>query len=117
MKDAQTEHPTVDILESRQAILTKPGTLVQFRNLGNTACQVLYIVSPAYLFEMDEKGTVVYDDSFIVEENWDQLKLQNWKPTGITSAENQKVAREESSKRIAAMKTRASCLKAPAGDQ
>ena len=105
-KDLQDENPTVDILEPKQAILTKPGSLVQFRNVGNDPCQVLYIVSPAYLFEMDENGAVIYDDSFIVQENWDQLRLQNWKPVGVTPSEKQKVAREESSKRIAEMKMR-----------
>lgn len=63
-----------------EAVLTEPGTFFQLVNEGKEHCEVLYIVSPAYLFEMFN-GQVVYDDSVALEENWDDLKSSGWHPS------------------------------------
>ncbi|MBS0635378.1 MAG: cupin domain-containing protein [Verrucomicrobia bacterium] len=87
-------------LKPQQAVLTKPGSFFQLRNKGSEPCRVLYIVSPAYLFELDETQGVVYDDSFIVEETWQKLESLNWKLPSIPSQEKMAQARQESYMRL-----------------
>lgn len=62
-----------------EAVITEPGTYFQLVNDDQESCEVLYIVSPAYLFEMSNEH-VVYDDSVVFEENWDKLKSSGWRP-------------------------------------
>ena len=62
-----------------EALLTEPGTFFQLINDGKDSCEVLYIVSPAYIFEISN-GQVVYDDSVVLEEDWDDLKSSGWHP-------------------------------------
>ena len=51
-------------------------------NDSNEPCEVLYIVSPAYLFLFDESTQkVVYDDSAMVDEDWDALRACGWRPS------------------------------------
>ena len=64
---------------SNQAVLTEPGTFFQLVNEGDGPCKVLYIVSPAYLFEMSG-GKVVYDDSVVLEQEWNDLESAEWRP-------------------------------------
>jgi hypothetical protein len=104
IKEAQDDLPKVLHAEANEAVLTKPGSLFQLRNVGEESCRVLYIVSPAYLFEMDETGSVVYDDAFIVKESWEQLKQQRWKPLLLPSLECLRTAREESYLRLQSLK-------------
>lgn len=101
-----TDHAEMVTLqvEANQAVLMKPGSLFQFRNKGDTPCRVLYIVSPAYLFEMDELGSVFYDDAYVLMEDWEQLKLQVWKPQGMAPIESIQKARQESYERLKARK-------------
>jgi len=62
-----------------EAVITEPGTFFQLVNDESESCEVLYIVSPTYLFEMSNEH-VVYDDSVVFEENWDYLKSSGWRP-------------------------------------
>ena len=59
-------------------------------------CEVLYIVSPAYTFEMQPPGTVLYDDSLVLDEGWDVLAANDWmpsKPLPILAERNATIAR------------------------
>jgi hypothetical protein len=85
-----------------EAVLTEPGTFFQLVNDGHESCEVLYIVSPAYLFEMSD-GKVVYDDSLVLEENWDDLKSSGWHPTVPLPTREQ---RQEAAHRLAARSNR-----------
>lgn len=105
IKTADQTEPVRLAVEANQAVLMKPGSLFQFKNTGDKACRVLYIVSPAYLFEMDASGGVLYDDAFIVTESWDELRKQNWKPNGLPCLEAMKAAREESYSRMKGRKS------------
>lgn len=60
------------------AILTEPKVLFQLINSGAEACEVLYIVSPAYVFEMSNDRNVLYDDSLVLQEDWNDLAGANW---------------------------------------
>lgn len=100
MKDTESLVPNSLLLEANQAVFIKPGTFFQFRNKGSEPCRVLYIVSPAYLFELDENGTVIYDDSFIISESWKMLEESEWKPAGLPSLEILSTKRKESYLRL-----------------
>lgn len=66
MMEPGDDKPYCRELVTGQAALTEPGTFLQFANPSDKSCHVLYIVSPAYVF--DE----AYDDSIYFEYTWDQ---------------------------------------------
>ena len=55
------------------AIITEPGTLLQLGNQTHETLEVLYIVSPSYVFATDTDGHVIYDDAILVAEDWGLL--------------------------------------------
>jgi mannose-6-phosphate isomerase-like protein (cupin superfamily) len=85
MKDGDQTTPYSLRLEAEQAILTRPGTFLQLRNHTPVACRVLYMVSPSYVFLMEE-GRVVYDDSVVLEEDWGELEKVQWEPEKLRRA-------------------------------
>jgi len=99
MKEADQPAPYSLRLEAEQAVLTRPGTFLQFQNHTPAPCRVLYIVSPAYVFLM-EKGRVAYDDSVVLEEDWEELEKINWKPGALRSLDSIRAARELAQKRF-----------------
>ena len=72
-------------LEANQAVLIGAGSFFQLRNAGEHPCLVLYIVSPAYVFETDGEGTVVYDDTLLIGHSWEELEGCGWHPEGLPS--------------------------------
>ena len=100
MKDADQLEPYSLRLKAEQAILTRPGTFLQFRNHTELPCRVLYIVSPAYVFLMEE-GSVAYDDSVVLEEDWEELKRVNWAPEKLRASRIMTEARRAAEKRLA----------------
>jgi len=66
-------------LNPGESIITEPNTFFQLVNNTTTNCEVLYIVNPAFLFELNESlDEVVYNDAFIFEESWEELSSKNW---------------------------------------
>jgi mannose-6-phosphate isomerase-like protein (cupin superfamily) len=104
-KGPEDEAPKSVLVNAHEAVLNKPGSFFQLCNRGQEPCRVLYIVSPAYLFEMDEEGSVVYDDAVIVKGGWDELEQNHWQPFGLDSVEAKRTAREASYRRLALKKT------------
>jgi mannose-6-phosphate isomerase-like protein (cupin superfamily) len=100
MKDTDQLDPYSLRLEAEQAILTQRGTFLQFRNLTGLPCRVLYIVSPAYIFLMEE-GRVAYDDSVVLEEDWEELEKMNWKPAKLRSLDSIRKDRQAAKERFA----------------
>ena len=82
MKSMRDEAPYSLMLNENQAVLTRPETFIQLRNNGETAAEVLYIVSPAYLF-MKDGNEILYDDSVVLDESWQELAELNWKPAKL----------------------------------
>jgi hypothetical protein len=80
MKSEEDLEPYALRLEEDQATLTRPGTFFQLVNNDPEPCQVLYIVSPAYVFEV-LNGAVLYDDAIVLEENWEDLRAAGWRPS------------------------------------
>jgi hypothetical protein len=72
-------HYTSPILAAGQAVLTEPGSFFQLINEGFERCDVLYIVSPAYVFEMGPDGSPLYDDAVVLDEDWDGLAAAGWR--------------------------------------
>jgi hypothetical protein len=77
MKSPDDNRPYEVALGADEPVVTKSGTLFQLINEQSDPCKTLYVVSPTYLFEKVE--TVVYDDSVVLEGDWDQLESSNWK--------------------------------------
>jgi mannose-6-phosphate isomerase-like protein (cupin superfamily) len=102
MKDVDQLEPYSLRLGAEQAILTRPGTFLQFRNHTGLPCRALYIVSPAYLFVM-EKGKVVYDDSVVLEEDWEELEKIDWKPAKLRSSDSIGKDRQAAKERFAGL--------------
>lgn len=95
MKDSHQNEPYPLELQSQQAVLTQPGTFFQLINQSMENARVLYIVSPAYLFESDEGGNTVYDDAIVLDRNWDQLAMTHWviqQYTDLKSWQHQRTA-------------------------
>lgn len=84
MKDPGGTGPYSLQITAEQAVLTHSGTFLQFRNHTHDPCRVLYIVSPAYVFLMEE-GKMIYDESVVLEEDWGELEKINWKPAKLHS--------------------------------
>jgi mannose-6-phosphate isomerase-like protein (cupin superfamily) len=78
MKGPGDTEPYILRLTAGQGVLTEPGVFFQLINEGPEPCEVLYIVSPAYVFEMRQGSGVLYDDSLVLEEDWDRLALAGW---------------------------------------
>jgi len=102
MKDADQLEPYSLRLEAECAIITRPGTFLQFRNPTGLSCRVLYIVSPTYLFVMEE-GRVVYDDSVVLEEDWEELEKINWNTGKLYSLDSIRKDRQAAKERFAGL--------------
>lgn len=71
--------PYILRLAAGQAVLTEPGVFFQLINKGAERCEVLHIVSPAYVFEMSSEGAVLYDDAVVLDEGWEDLAATGWR--------------------------------------
>jgi len=102
MKDPDGTRPYSLRMAAEQAVLTRPGTFLQFRNHTNAPCRVLYIVSPAYVF-LREEGKMIYDDSVVFEEGWEKLEKMNWKPAKLGSLVSIRRDRQTAKERLAGL--------------
>ena len=104
MKDPGPEDPYALDVVPEQAVVTRPGTFLQLINPGSVNCRVLYIVSPAYLFELDAEGKVAYDDAIVLEETWGDLRKGNWTHPQLAHVEVVREARQRALDRLRARK-------------
>lgn len=78
MKGPADDAPYELSLSEHQAAITPAGTFLQLSNNDKAAvCKVLYIVSPAFLFEMRD-GVVSYDDAVVIAYDWEELERRGW---------------------------------------
>jgi len=98
MKATGDEKPYTLSLKHDEAIVTEPGAFLQLANESKQSCEVLYIVSPAYVFEFTE-GKVIYDDSVVLDETWPELDAARWRPLRSLPTLDQ---RHESERRLTA---------------
>lgn len=78
MKDPLTSEPYTVRLQPEEAAIARPGTFLQHRNDQTTRCRVLYIVSPAHVFVLDEQQAFMYDDAIVTDADWPTLARQGW---------------------------------------
>jgi len=104
MKDPESSWPYTLKAAPQEAVLTRPGTFLQFVNPTRSAIQVLYMVSPPFVFEVDTDGRVVYNDAVVFEEDWEELKRLSWAPPGLEGQGLTPEARQEAIKRLAEQK-------------
>lgn len=100
LKRRQTGELEVLQLAEHQAALTRPGGFLQLINRSVFPCRLLYVVAPAYVFEVDDNGDVVYDDSISLDESWDELEAADWQPKRLTSAGDTEQARRAAVERL-----------------
>lgn len=89
----------IDVLPN-ETVLTEPCTFFQLINNTDEECRVLYIVSPAFIFEVDETGKILYNDQIILNKTWEQLEHDNYKITELDDMEQIKKSRKESLLRL-----------------
>ena len=78
MKDPQESEPYRLEVSAGSAVVSQPGTLLQLRNETEKNVEVLYIVSPSYVFETSKDGQVIHDDSILLAEDWDDIDPEDW---------------------------------------
>ena len=78
MKGKDDDVPYSKSVRAREAVITEAGAFLQLINNTDQPCEVLYIVSPAYLFEMTDHE-IAYDDSLVLDESWNDLKMAGWR--------------------------------------
>jgi mannose-6-phosphate isomerase-like protein (cupin superfamily) len=100
LKDSSTAEPYELSLEFAQAALVGPGTFLQLINRGDVPVSVLYIVGPPYVFEMDDAGSVIYDDAVVLDEDWDQLSRLDWDPPRLHEESTSFASRQQAIERI-----------------
>ena len=75
MKDPGEAQPYVLEVATGSAVISEPGVLLQLCNETERSVEVLYIVTPSYVFQTGEDGQVIHDDSIQVAEDWAALDL------------------------------------------
>ncbi len=105
MKESDDDSsPYVLKLNKGQAVVTKPGTFLQLKNSSKIVAEVLYIASPAFVFEVNDDG-LSYDDAIILHESWDELRQSGYAmPALELSAYEANALRLESIRRLEAQR-------------
>jgi hypothetical protein len=103
MKDSVEERAYDIRLHSGQAGVAEPGTLMQLCNDGSAMAEVLYIVSPSYVFELDN-GEVKYDDAVLIARTWNEVENQHDIEALQLSRQDVLARREQAKRRLATTK-------------
>jgi mannose-6-phosphate isomerase-like protein (cupin superfamily) len=102
MKDLGADAAYDLALAAGQAVVTPAGTLFQLRNDADALAEVLYIVSPSYVFEQAD-GKVIYDDAVLLGNDWGVEEVQRFDQAALEGrAAGMRDARVESTRRMAA---------------
>lgn len=104
MKDGPDTEPYDLAMEPGNAVVSRPGTLFQLRNANDEVAEVLYIVSPSYVFEMEGEH-VTHDDAVMVSETWADLVSAGYDVPALKITPYEALAaRAEAKRRLAKMK-------------
>lgn len=101
MKDPETEQPYELEVPTDHGVLTEPGTFFQLINRSEEDCEVYYFVGPAFVFEQNPEGKVLYNDAVVFEHSWKELEKYKWNPPELPSYFDQTQLRTESLYRAA----------------
>ncbi|MCB0020383.1 MAG: hypothetical protein KDE09_21470 [Anaerolineales bacterium] len=86
------------------AALTLPGTFIQHDNSqGREPAQVLYLTSPAFVFEPGPtpESMPTYDDAIVVRKDWARLAREGWQPAELNDPSHSYAARRRAMNRLA----------------
>jgi hypothetical protein len=86
LRDDSAPEPYTLQLAQHQAVLVRPGAFLQLINGSAFPCRTLYVVGPAYAFDVDEEGRPTYDDSIALDESWEELSELGWMPPRLREA-------------------------------
>ena len=87
-------------LGSEQVALTRACTFFQLVNKSDRPVTTLYGVAPAFVFELNELGEVVYNDQVVPHKSWDELRKIGWHLEELADLAEIARRREESLKRL-----------------
>lgn len=101
MKDPASTEPYLLDMKPREAAYTAPGTFFQLINRSDAKVEVLYYCSPAFVFEQNEAGDVIYNDAHVLEGlTWEDLARMDWHVPALDDIEGIRRKREESLARL-----------------
>lgn len=100
MKDPASKEMYYINVRPRETLLTQPGTYFQLLNNSSDVVEILYIVSPAFIYEVADDGTVLYNDQIVLDMDWEQLALCNWTIPELADMHKIRRAREKSMRRL-----------------
>jgi mannose-6-phosphate isomerase-like protein (cupin superfamily) len=100
MKDKNSEDMYFITVKPNETVLTEPGTFFQLLNNGKDICKVLYIVAPAFIYEVDENGNVLYNDQIVLNMTWEELRKNNWTIPELNNLDEIKKSRIQSLNRL-----------------
>ena len=104
MREAASQAPYDLSLSRGQAVVTRPGTLFQLRNDSDAPADVLYIVSPSYVFEK-EGDDIRYDDAVLMTKSWDNPAITGFDVAAFRNlVDRTQTARADALRRLAARK-------------
>lgn len=102
MKEPGVEKAYEIDLEKREAVVTRPLTFLQLVNRHDEDTHVLYLVSPAYIFEKDdETGEVRYDDAIVLDDAWNAIVKNGFPLPSQREIEEMAARRAASDRRLA----------------
>jgi mannose-6-phosphate isomerase-like protein (cupin superfamily) len=84
MKDPSVEQPYTLEVSENQLVLTRAGTFFQLINHSDKPVKTLYGCAPAYVFELDADGNIVYNDQIVPNKSWEELAKMNWQLPEMT---------------------------------
>lgn len=100
MKDPAADAPYTVSLAPEQAAIALPGTFFQLINRSETDVRVLYIVTPAFIFEASVDGRVLYNDALVFDEDWGGLAAAGWTLPELNDLEAARTTRRISQQRL-----------------
>lgn len=100
MKEPGDSAPYRLNLQNGQATVTGAGTWFQLQNSSETPAEVLYIVSPAYVFEM-QGDRIVHDDAVLVAESWEEVAAIKGVGANAEAIYEARACHEEAKRRLA----------------
>jgi hypothetical protein len=100
MRDKEGGRPYDLTLKARQAVAVQPGTLFQLRNDGRRTVEVLYIVSPSYVFDQEGSGPPRFDDAELVAKTREETAASGYDLSHLPTLAEARKQRDASLRRL-----------------
>jgi hypothetical protein len=100
MKGPEDENDYQFEVATEQLALTKAQTFFQLINNTDRTVTTLYGVAPAFVFELDDDGNILYNDQIVPGLSWKELRERDWKIPEMSDIEEIRKLRLEALKRL-----------------